>query len=462
MRKSKQVITACLVAALFAVPAIPALTPSKTAVVYADEQDEIEEIKEKNEQREREKSQVQEKLSDLNISADEVRDTIYELDCQIGECEDRIADLTEQRNAAQAKVSIIKSELQMAKISKENQYDRMMERIAYSYENGEVGYLNAMMSIDDFSNVLNQTEYVDQVSQYDQRQLTELIDITKEVEEKEAQLKEDLAAIENLKSEAEDEQVELENRQDAKREKLSEYLVLIGDAESEISLYDRLIQEGEDEIDRLEAEYRRKQEEAKEAARRAAEEAERQKKEAEEAARRKEEESKKSSSSDSGSSSSSSSSSGSSSSSSSSSSSKYEEVTPTYNQTGWVWPVPSSHHITSYFGGRSAPTAGATTYHRAIDIGCSTGANIVAIAGGTVMYKSYSSARGYYIRVDHGNGITSLYQHLSGYAGYDAGDHVDAGDVIAYAGNTGISAGTHLHIEIWEDGTPVNPLNYIG
>ena len=78
------------------------------------------------------------------------------------------------------------------------------------------------------------------------------------------------------------------------------------------------------------------------------------------------------------------------------------------------------------------------------------------------MYRSYSNARGYYIRVDHGNGITSLYQHLSGYGSYDAGDHVDAGDVIGYAGNTGISAGTHLHIEIWEDGTPVNPLNYIG
>lgn len=452
MRRSKRVITACLVATLFAVPAVPALSPKNTAVVYADEQDEIDEIKEKNKQREAEKSEVQETLSDLNISADEVRDAIYELDNQIGECESRIAELTAQRNAVQAKVSITRSELQIAIISKENQHDRMLERIAYSYENGEIGFMNAMMSIDDFSNVLNQSEYVDQVSRYDQNQLTELINITKEVKDKEKLLKEQLAEVETLKMEAEDEQVELENRQDAKKEKLGEYLVLIDQAETEISLYDRLIQEGEDEIDRLEAEYKRKQEEAKAARERA-------KKEAEEAARREQERR------DSEAAESSSSSSESESSSSSSSSSDDDDDDDSYQEpsgaTYWVWPMPSSHHITSYFGYRNAPTAGATTYHQAIDVGCSVGSSVVSMASGTVMYKSYSGARGYFIRVDHGNGVTSLYQHLSGYAGYDAGDHVDAGDVIAYSGNTGITAGPHLHFEIWVNGDPVDPLNYV-
>ena len=447
MRKSRKVITACLMAALFAVPAVPALSPKNTAVVYADEQDEIEEIKRQNEENEEKKAQAEDELASLNISADEVRDTIRELDNQIGECEDRIADLTAERNAVQAKVSITKSELQIAVISKENQHDRMLERIAYSYENGEIGFMNAMMSIDDFSNVLNQSEYVDQVSTYDQKQLTELLRITQEVQDKEALLKEELARVEELKAEAEEEQAELEVRQDAKKDKLAEYMVLIGDTESEISLYDRLIEEGQDEIDRLEAEYKRKQEEAKERARQEAEAA-RRRQEEEEAAKR------RSSESESGSSSSSSS--------GSSERQKYEEPTPSYNETGWVWPVPASHHITSYFGYRSAPTAGATTNHKAIDIGCSVGSSVVAIAGGTVMYTDYSGARGYYIRVDHGNGITSLYQHLSGYAGYSAGDHVDAGDVIAYSGNTGITAGPHLHIEIWVNGTPVNPLNYIG
>ena len=77
------------------------------------------------------------------------------------------------------------------------------------------------------------------------------------------------------------------------------------------------------------------------------------------------------------------------------------------------------------------------------------------------MYTSYSRARGYYIAIDHGNGITSLYQHLSSYNGYGAGDYVEAGTVIAYSGSTGISTAPHLHFEIHVNGTPVNPLNYV-
>ena len=84
MRKSRKVITACLMAALFAVPAVPALSPKNTAVVYADEQDEIEEIKRQNEENEEKKAQAEDELASLNISADEVRDTIRSMNVRTG------------------------------------------------------------------------------------------------------------------------------------------------------------------------------------------------------------------------------------------------------------------------------------------------------------------------------------------------------------------------------------------
>ncbi len=445
MRKFKRVFTACLLASAFVIPSIPSLSPRETAVVYADET--IDEIKEKNEERERKKKEAENKLENLNAEADDIRGVISELDEEINEYQGTIDELTAKRNALQAKASITKSDLQIATIAKENQYDRMKERIAYSYENGDIHIMDALIALDDFSNVINQSEYVEQVSDYDQKQLSDLIKISKEVSKKQKQLQKELADVESVKEETEAEQDALVVMQEGKRAKLEEYGELISDTEGEISDYEALIEEGNAEIQRLEEEYRRKQEEARKRAEEAARKAAEEKKRQQEEAAKKEENSGGNQSSNQ---------------SESKEEEKYKDPEPTYNETGWVWPVPASHHITSYFGNRSAPVAGATTYHQAIDIGVGIGNSVVAIASGTVMYTSYSSARGYYIRVDHGGGITSLYQHLSGYAGFSAGDSVSAGDVIAYSGMTGICAGPHLHIEIWVNGTPVNPLNYIG
>ena len=81
----------------------------------------------------------------------------------------------------------------------EDQYDRMKERIAYSYENGDIHIMDALIALDDFSNVINQSEYVEQVSDYDQKQLTDLIAISKEVSKKEKQLQKELNEVEKVK-----------------------------------------------------------------------------------------------------------------------------------------------------------------------------------------------------------------------------------------------------------------------
>ena len=125
----------------------------------------------------------------------------------------------------------------------------------------------------------------------------------------------------------------------------------------------------------------------------------------------------------------------------------------------FLWPCPSSHHITSYFGNRTPPKEGASANHKGIDIGASEGVAVIAAAAGKVTTVSYNSARGYYIVVDHGSGYETLYQHLSR-QDVRVGEVVKAGQQIGAVGETGISTAPHLHFEVHVNGTPVDPLQF--
>ncbi len=124
-----------------------------------------------------------------------------------------------------------------------------------------------------------------------------------------------------------------------------------------------------------------------------------------------------------------------------------------------IWPVGSSS-ITSYFGYRSSPTAGASSYHRGLDIGASAASSIWAAASGTVTTASYNSAMGNYIVISHGNGVCTVYEHCSALY-VSAGQSVSQGETIAAVGSTGISTGAHLHFGVTVGGDYVNPLYYV-
>ena len=127
-----------------------------------------------------------------------------------------------------------------------------------------------------------------------------------------------------------------------------------------------------------------------------------------------------------------------------------------------LWPCPSSTRITSTFGGRASPGGIGSTNHKGIDIGASSGSAIVAALDGKVVYTGYNVARGNYVMIDHGGGIITLYQHgLNGSIKVSSGQSVKQGQTIMGVGSTGYSTGPHLHFEVWENGTPVNPINYV-
>lgn len=127
----------------------------------------------------------------------------------------------------------------------------------------------------------------------------------------------------------------------------------------------------------------------------------------------------------------------------------------------WLTPV-SGYYISSAFGYRTAPTAGASTYHQGVDMACSQGTPIYATRAGTVTRASFQAGgAGYYVSIDHADGFASIYMHMTHFV-VSAGQKVSAGQLIGYVGSTGVSTGPHLHFGISYAGTYVNPLAYIG
>jgi virulence factor Mce-like protein len=119
---------------------------------------------------------------------------------------------------------------------------------------------------------------------------------------------------------------------------------------------------------------------------------------------------------------------------------------------GFGWPIEGT--LTSPFG----PRGGAM--HEGIDIDGETGDPVAASAAGTVLMAGYYSGYGNAVIVDHGDGLTTLYGHLNGFA-VSAGQRVAQGQTIGFVGSTGHSTGSHLHFEIRVGGLPVDPLPYL-
>jgi len=131
----------------------------------------------------------------------------------------------------------------------------------------------------------------------------------------------------------------------------------------------------------------------------------------------------------------------------------------TVSSSGWLRPL-ASYTITSPFGNRDAPTAGASTNHQGIDLGAPEGTPIYASRTGVVTTATFGKSAGYYVSINHGDGFSSIYMHMTRYV-VRSGQAVSAGQVIGYVGSTGVSTGPHLHFGISYNGKYVNPANYV-
>jgi murein DD-endopeptidase MepM/ murein hydrolase activator NlpD len=122
--------------------------------------------------------------------------------------------------------------------------------------------------------------------------------------------------------------------------------------------------------------------------------------------------------------------------------------------------MPVAGWVSSGFGVRADPFTGREQMHWGLDISTNSGNPIVAPADGIVLQVLTDKYLGKHIVLSHGNGITTVFGHMSGFA-VGAGQMVKRGDVIGYVGMTGKAVGPHVHYEVHKDGKPVNPYNYI-
>lgn len=154
----------------------------------------------------------------------------------------------------------------------------------------------------------------------------------------------------------------------------------------------------------------------------------------------------------------------------------YDKIT--ISNMGYAWPVPGYTTITSYFGKRTSPTAGASSYHKGIDIGAPEGTTLIAIIEGTITYTGFLGGGGYTITLSKDN-MKITYCHVSPNFIVKQGDEIKRGQIIGNVGpkyvygvkgnnytdaegrpTNGATTGCHLHLGIRVDGEYENPLNY--
>ena len=389
---------ACILAATLAVPG------TALAVTSQDAEDAREQVSSMEDEMEK----VQQTLTDLEGLKNDTAAYVRELDLSLEQLGAELSSLEEQRTSKEEEIAAAQQELEEARQTEENQYEAMKLRIRYMYERGETSYFDILLQSENIADMLNRAEYISQIAEYDRNQLELYARTKEEVAQKEAVLEQEHSELLAVQEATEAKQASVETLLANKQQELQSYEAQIASAENQISEYEKDIALQEARIKEIEEEIRRQEEEARKQA---------------------------------------------------------EAAGTTYKTTSlgdinFIWPCPSSSRITSGFGGRSSPTEGASSNHKGIDIGASTGSDILAAAGGTVTISTYSSSAGNYIMISHGGGVSTVYMHCSQRL-VEVGDTVSQGQVIAKVGSTGYSTGPHLHFEIRSGGGNVDPSLYV-
>ena len=389
-----------------------------------------EETKEDVEQQKEEAQQAQEEANanaeKYQKKVDKLTAAVNELDKQATDISTQIVEKKQEAEDLQNEIDETQTKLAEAQVSEDNQYEAMKKRIQYLYEEGDVAYIDAPMSSASFEDSLNKSEYVDQLSTYDQKQLNKLVKTKNDIAEYQQTLKDDLADVEKVKADLETKQADLDDVISQKNAEINKYsddvemqkALAAEYAKQESELDDKLAELARQEQQRLEKE--RKQREAEQ-----------------------QQQDNNGGSDNSG---------------GDSDNSGSNNGGSTTGSGQFIWPV--SGPITDYFGPRESPTAGASSNHMGIDIGCSYGVPIAAADAGVVTVAEWGESGGNYVMIDHGNGFVTMYLHNSSLA-VSVGDVVSQGQTIAYAGSTGYSTGTHCHFSVFLNGSYVNPLDYL-
>lgn len=418
-----------------------------------ERKEELAQLQKAAEQRKKEFEAHQQETEELlNSLANDIQDMevyLNQIDTEMNQVAERLDNLDQTITDKEESLKITEQQLADAIKTEEEQYDTMKKRIRYLYENGEEGIWDILINISNLSDLLNRAEYRMRIAQYDNN-LLERYELSKEmVETNKGYLEASLTELYTLKAEAEFEMDSYMALSTEKAEQMEAYLAkqqlnmeLMMEYGDEIVKQEKTI----DEIYEME-ETRMKEEEQirKDEEERIRREEEERKRKAEEERKRQEEERKR----------------------------LEEELRKQRLQAAadieltletspykMIWPLPGDYRVYDGFGPRKAPIAGASTFHRGVDIGGELRATVVAVLAGTVTASAYQWQNGNYVEIDHGNGIVTKYCHFSKCL-VSKGDFVMQGEPIGLVGSTGVSTAPHLHFGLLLNGTFVDPMKYL-
>ena len=407
--------------------------------VYAEETKE--DVQQQKDEAEAGQAEAEANAAKYQKQVDSLVKTVTELDAQMTDISVQIVEKKQEASDLQAEIDDTQKKLAAAQVSEDNQYEAMKKRIQYLYEEGDVEYIDALLSSASFEDSLNKSEYVDQISSYDQKQLNKLVKTKNDIASYEKTLEKDLADVETVKADLEQKQSDLDDVITQKNDEINKYS---GDVAVQQAIAAEFAQKASDLDDKLaniaiqeaaarEAELTRQQEEQRQ----------QQQQQVEDNSGDNSDDSSDGNDDSNGGGDDSSNGGGS-----------------TTGTGRFIWPVSTGGVITDTYGPRDAPTAGASTWHRGLDIGCGYGDAILAADSGVVTVAEWGESGGNYVMIDHGNGFVTMYLHNSSLA-VSVGDVVSQGQTIAYAGSTGYSTGTHCHFSVFLNGEYVNPQDYL-
>ncbi len=347
------------------------------------------------------KEDAEEQKEKVTEEKNSLMDEISELNVQISKYEEDIEELREKIEKLEDSISTKEKEIKELEEENKKREELLVSRLIAMYEKGQTTYLDMILASDSITSFISSYYRIEEITQADQEVINSILEKQKEAENAKSELEKEQKEVDEAKEEVESKNEKLQVTKKAKQAKVNN----LSDEEKEL----------QETIDEFEEAIKEAQREIQEAANNA----------------------------------------------NSSGGGYIGSFEGTLS-----WPVSSNtpyyNYISSYFGPRQSPTAGASSNHGAVDIPVSY-APVYAPASGRVIIARWLSGYGNYIMIDHGNGYYTGFGHLSGY-NVSQGQTVSRGDRIATSGNTGISTGPHLHYEVYIGGTAnsyrVDPLLY--
>lgn len=357
-------------------------------------------------------SKLSNNLSDMKAMVEQ-KNTI---DQQVFMLYEQVENLNDQITAYGTLIADKQEELDAAEAHLAELNQKNKERIRTMEEDGSLSYWSVLFKANDFADLLDRLNMVEEIAAADQRRLKEMSAAAEVVADAKRTLETEKTGLEEQKTALSQTQVELEAKR-AEADKLLTELVATGDE------YQKLLDEAESQAGKLADDIEDKKVAYDDA--------------------------------------------------------KFQEwlatsVPPTTSPrpsggsaggsnivSGVKWLVPCNYtRFTSPYGYRVHPVYKDWRFHYGVDLAAPSGTPIIASRSGVVTAATYSSTAGYYVTLNHQDGFETKYLHMTHYI-VSVGESVTAGQVIGYVGSTGTSTGAHLHFSVLYNGAHVNPANYI-